>query len=117
MKLLIAGSRKIEKFDFKKYIPLETDLIISGGAKGIDTLAEQFAAHHGIATEIYRPRYDLYGRAAPLKRNETMVDRADQVLVVWDGTSSGSKYTMEYAKKKGKPLYVVTVGEETAENS
>jgi hypothetical protein len=37
-----------------------------------------------------------------------MVDLADAVLVIWDGTSRGSKHTADYARKKGKPLTVVT---------
>ncbi len=41
MKLLIVGSRTVEKFDLSKYISSDTDLIISGGAKGIDSIAEK----------------------------------------------------------------------------
>lgn len=43
MKLLIAGSRGIENFDLSKYIEKDIDTILSGGAKGIDTLAEEYA--------------------------------------------------------------------------
>lgn len=89
------------------YIPLETELIISGGAKGIDTVAENYADKHRISKLILRPKYKLYGKAAPLKRNETMIDLADAVLIVWDGTSRGTRYTIESAKKKGKPITVI----------
>lgn len=107
MKLLIAGSRSITDFDLSAHIPPETDLIISGGANGIDTLAEEYADRHRISKTIIRPQYELYGRAAPLKRNETMVELADVVLVIWDGVSNGTKYTVDYAKKKGKPVTIV----------
>ena len=43
MKLLIAGSRGIKNFDLEKYVPEEVTLIISGGAAGIDALAEEYA--------------------------------------------------------------------------
>lgn len=43
MKLLIAGSRSITDIDISSYIPADVDLIISGGANGVDTLAEQYA--------------------------------------------------------------------------
>ena len=109
MKLLIAGSRSITDFDLTKYIPTETDLIISGGANGIDTLAEEYADAHRISKVIIRPKYELYGRAAPLKRNEEMVDMADAVLVIWDGKSRGTKYTVDYAKKHGKAVTVIEV--------
>ena len=107
MKLLIVGSRNIKDFDLSEYIPQNTDLIISGGATGIDSIAEKYADEHRISKLIIRPRYDLYGRAAPIKRNETMVDIADKVIIVWDGSSRGTKHTLEYAKKKEKNFTLV----------
>lgn len=109
MKLLIAGSRSIGSFDLEKHIPPNTELIISGGAEGIDTAAERYADEHGIAKVIVRPRYDVYGRAAPIRRNEEMVKMADAVLVIWDGISRGTKYTANYAKKQGKPVTVIEI--------
>ena len=70
MKLLVAGSRSITNFDLSPYISKDVDVIISGGAGGVDFLAEQYADLHRISKYIVRPRYNLYGRAAPLKRNE-----------------------------------------------
>ena len=109
MKLMIAGSRSITEFDLSEYIPKDVDLIISGGAVGIDTLAEEYADQKRISKLILRPRYDLYGRAAPIRRNEEMVDLADEVLVIWDGKSKGSAATVSYAKKKNKKFTVVNV--------
>ena len=62
MKLLVVGSRSIKDFDLKPYIMPEVDTIISGGASGVDSLAEQYADLHRISKYIIRPRYDLYGR-------------------------------------------------------
>ena len=107
IKLLIAGSRTIREFDLTDYVPSNTTLIISGGAQGIDSIAEQFANEYRISKLILLPRYNLFGKAAPLKRNETMIDFADEVLVIWDGISRGTKYTIDYARKKKKPLTIV----------
>ncbi len=107
MKLLIVGSRSITDFDLSPYIHEDVDTIISGGAGGIDSLAEAYADSHRLSKYILRPRYDLYGRAAPLKRNEQMVDMADAVLVVWDGHSKGTQYTVKYTKKMNKPITLV----------
>ena len=109
MKLLIVGSRSITDFDLSPYVPAEVDTIISGGANGVDSLAEQYADLHRLSKYILRPRYDLYGRVAPLKRNEQMVDMADAVLVVWDGISKGAKYTLRYTEKQGKNVILVRV--------
>ncbi len=109
MKLLIAGYRSITDFDLERLIPKETEFIICGGAGGIDRLAEQYADKHKISKLVLQPEYAKYGKGAPLKRNETMVDLADSVLIVWDGFSKGTKYTMEYAKRAGKTLTVITL--------
>lgn len=107
MKLLIVGSRNIRSFDLSAHIPPQTDLIISGGASGIDTIAEKYADQHKISKLILRPKYDCYGKAAPLKRNEQMVDLADEVLIVWDGISRGTQYTLDYVKKQNKPFILL----------
>lgn len=78
MKLLIAGSRGIDNFDLSQYITDDVDTILSGGAKGIDTLAEEYADKKRLSKIILRPRYDLYGKAAPIKRNEELVKNGRQ---------------------------------------
>ena len=109
MKLLIVGSRSITDFDLSPYIAADVDTVISGGAGGIDRLAENYADTHRLSKYIFRPRYDLYGRVAPLKRNEQMVDIADAVIIVWDGCSKGTRYTLKYAEKTKKPITLIRV--------
>lgn len=109
MKLLIVGSRTIDNYDLSEHIPSDTDLIISGGACGIDSIAEKYADKNNISKLILRPRYDLYGKYAPLKRNEEMVNIADSVLIIWDGVSKGTSYTIKHAKKKNKPTVLITL--------
>ncbi len=107
MKLLIVGSRSIRNFDLAPYIPDGVEQIISGGANGVDTLAEEYADKKRISKFILRPDYARYGKGAPLKRNEEMVKMADAVLVIWDGVSRGTKYTVDYAEKQGKKVILV----------
>ena len=103
MKLLIAGSRSILDFDLSPYISKEVDTIITGGAGGIDRLAEQYADLKRLSKYILRPQYALYGRGAPIKRNEQMVDIADSVLIVWDGKSKGAQHILSYTQKRTSP--------------
>jgi uncharacterized phage-like protein YoqJ len=50
--------------------------------------------------------YDIFpGAWVYQKRNEWMVDHADEVVAVWDGTSSGTANCVAYAKKVGKPVW------------
>ena len=107
MKLLIVGSRGITDFCLDKYIPKDVECIISGGAGGVDTLAEKYADAHRLSKLILRPQYTRYGKAAPLMQNEQMVELCDEVLVIWDGASHGTKHTIDLAKAKNKPLRVV----------
>ena len=112
MNILIVGSRKIKSFDLEKYIPDGVDLIISGGAVGIDNLAEKYADEHKISKLILRPNYARFGRAAPIIRNRKMVDLADEIIIVWDGKSRGTKQTLDYATKQAKPLRLISLREE-----
>ena len=107
MKLLIAGSRSIRDFDLSPYVPDGVEVIISGGANGVDTLAEKYADKNHISKIIMRPDYARYGKGAPLKRNEEMVNIADEVLVIWDGVSRGTKHTADHANKQGKRVILV----------
>ena len=109
MKLLIVGSRGIDKFDLSPYISDNVDVIISGGATGVDSLAEKYADEKNISKYIIRPKYKLYGKAAPLIRNEEMVNMSDAILVVWDGKSRGTEHTIKYARKVNKECKVVIV--------
>lgn len=109
MKLLIAGSRSIKNFDLSPYVPKYTEIIICGGADGVDSLAEKYADKNKISKLVLRPRYDKYGKAAPLKRNETMVDLADSVLIIWDGMSRGTAHTFKYAEAKKKAVTLLTL--------
>ena len=109
MKLLIAGSRSIKDFDFTPYIPEDVTEIISGGADGIDTLAEKYADKHKLSKHILRPEYSKYGKAAPILRNHVMVDLADAVLIIWDGRSRGTLSTINYAKEKDKELTLINI--------
>ena len=109
MKLLIAGSRSIKEYDIARHVPEGCELIITGGASGIDTLAEEYADKNRLSKLILRPDYKRYGRGAPLKRNELMVELCDTALIIWDGHSRGTKYTADQAAAKGKKVMLVTV--------
>ena len=107
MKLAIVGSRDIKYIFIAEYLPTDVTEIVSGGAKGVDTLAENYADKHKISKLILRPQYNKYKKGAPLKRNEKMIELADRVLVIYDGKSNGTKYTIDYAKKLNKQVNVI----------
>lgn len=109
MKVAIIGSRNLTNVEISKYIPENVTEIISGGARGVDTLAEAWADENGISKIIIKPEYERYKRGAPLKRNEKIVELADVIIALWNGKSRGTKFTIDYAKnlKKEVKIYVI----------
>ena len=109
MKVAIIGSRNLHVEDLEKYLPEDVTEIVSGGAKGIDSDAEKYARGNGIDITVFLPKYNLYGRGAPIKRNKDIVDYSDEVLAFWDGSSKGTLSVIEYCRKTGKKVTVVTL--------
>ena len=102
MKVAIIGSRNMNVENLQDYLPEGTDEIVSGGARGIDTCARNYALKNDLKLTEFRPEYNKYGRGAPLRRNETIVNYADMVLAFWDGESKGTKFVINYCEKVGK---------------
>ena len=48
MKVAVIGSRDLTVTDLGKYLPSETTEIVSGGARGIDTSAREYAKVHNV---------------------------------------------------------------------
>lgn len=106
MKVAVIGSRGLLVDDLGKYLPDDTTEIISGGAKGVDASAREYALRHGMKLTEYLPEYSRYGRSAPLKRNITIIENADLVLAFWDGASHGTKFVIDNCEKRNIPIKV-----------
>jgi predicted Rossmann fold nucleotide-binding protein DprA/Smf involved in DNA uptake len=109
MKLAVVGSRTITDYQVVREIlgNYAITQIVSGGATGIDSLAEQFSASiHLTAPKIFLPDWKQYGKSAGFIRNKDIVDYADAVVAIWDGISKGTKHSVDYAKKQGKQVDV-----------
>ncbi|MCR4662865.1 MAG: DUF2493 domain-containing protein [Endomicrobiaceae bacterium] len=96
MKIVIAGSRTITDMNILvKVIKLsgykitEQDEIVSGGARGVDTLAEMYAKNKGIPLKIFKPDWNKYGKSAGVIRNYEMAKYCDAGIVIHNG-SNGS---------------------------
>lgn len=107
MKVAVIGSRGLAVNNLEKYLPKETTEIVSGGARGIDACAREYAVRNNIKLTEFLPEYEKYGRSAPIKRNLLIIDYADYVLAFWDGKSHGTKYVIDNCKKKNKPVRVL----------
>ncbi|KKN66085.1 hypothetical protein LCGC14_0475630 [marine sediment metagenome] len=115
MRLAIVGSRDFT--DYKRLKswasilirgvnPLEV-IIISGGARGADSLARKFANLWDFPFEEYAAHWDELGKSAGFARNKEMAEEADIVLAFWDGKSPGTKHMIDASIKLSKPTIIV----------
>ena len=109
-KVAVVGSREYPDLEaVHEYVcglPPDT-VVVSGGARGVDSKAHASAKESGLNVEIYYPRWDLHGRAAGIYRNMAIVQAASRVVVFWDGSSRGAAHVIEYCKRIGKEFVVV----------
>lgn len=84
--------------------------IISGGARGADSLANEYAHSRGLELIECPADWERYGKSAGYRRNADMVKQADVVVAFWDGESKGTKHSIDLTLAAGKPLLVVTYG-------
>ncbi|MEZ3452916.1 MAG: DUF2493 domain-containing protein [Oscillospiraceae bacterium] len=106
MKVAVIGSRSLTVDDLGKYLPEGTTEIISGGARGVDACARNYAIAHNIKLTEFLPEYEKYGRRAPLKRNITIIENADTVLAFWDGKSNGTRFVIKKYREMGKEIKI-----------
>lgn len=113
-KILIAGSRSIEldthfiqgtllQLGFWDWNNIE---IVHGGARGVDTAADNFANAFSLSKKIF-PYKSEFGKAGGHIRNKEMGDYSHELILIWDGESKGSKNMLETMKKLGKPIYEI----------
>lgn len=114
LKCAIVGGRDFDDYGFMKKVLDErfdnlsfVESIVSGGAKGVDTLAERYAKEIGRPMVVFKPDYKRYGRGAALVRNTQIIEYADVVYAFWDGRSKGTRDAINKAQKMGKILYVI----------
>ena len=124
LRVIIAGSRDFNDYELLKKSAIEIitkktmlpDLtrIISGGARGADTLGERFANEMGLEISRFIPDWDGLGKRAGYVRNAEMAkfaveDNNDGMLIAfWDGQSRGTKHMIDLAKRYGLEVHVVS---------
>jgi YspA, cpYpsA-related SLOG family len=109
MKVAIVGSRYFVDLEMvRKYVrslPAET-IVVSGGAMGVDRAAEFEAAKLGLTVISHKADWATDGRAAGMIRNHHIVADADRLVAFWDGSSHGTKNSIDRARSKGIPVEV-----------
>ena len=123
LRVIIAGSRDFNDYELLKKSAIEIitkktmlpDLtrIVSGGARGADTLGERFANEMGLEISRFIPDCDGLGKRAGYVRNAEMAkfavedDNDGMLIAFWDGQSRGTKHMIDLAKRYGLEVHVV----------
>lgn len=108
MKVAVIGGREFNDYDrLKRILDLyPITVIVSGGAKGADSLGEKYANEKNLKKEIYHPDWDLFGKSAGFLRNTTIIENCDMVVAFWDGASKGTKDSLDKAQKLKKTTLI-----------
>ncbi len=109
-KLAVIGSRNFNDYNLlmTRLNLHKPSMIISGGANGADSLANQYAKANGLPILIFYPNWNGLGKSAGLIRNTQIIDAADEVAAFWNQTSKGTLDSIEKARRSGKTVYVYT---------
>jgi len=112
MKAIVCGGRS---YSDSKYLEEVMDLckgwwnltcIITGGAKGADTLAHRWALKRGLATEVFHADWDTYGKPAGMIRNREMLTIGQpNVVIAFPGTT-GTENMITIARKAMVPVFI-----------
>ena len=109
-RVIVAGSRefwnyvKMRDFLDEWLEPYNVTEIVSGGARGADTLGERYAKRRKYDVRRFRAHWDKYGKAAGIIRNGEMAEYGDRLCAFWDGKSRGTMDMIGKALDRGMPV-------------
>lgn len=119
-RVIIAGSRDFEDYDLlckkcdyylskKLQDPFLTVIVVSGHAKGADSLGERYAKERNLRCEVFPADWEGLGRKAGMVRNIKMAKISNCAIVFLSayGENIGSQNMIELAKKQGLPIRIV----------
>lgn len=114
MNIAVIGSRTVTDYDHVKtqldrFIFVDEDVIVSGGARGADELGERYAREFCSKEPLIFPAdWEKHGRNAGYIRNHDIIDNADMVIAFHDGESKGTAHSLKLAKELDKITFVLS---------
>jgi hypothetical protein len=110
MRVVIAGGREFNDYELLREICDEhifpDSEIVSGGARGTDTLGERYATETGRGLKIFPADWSKHGKGAGHIRNKQMAEYSDMLIAFWDGESKGTKNMIETSTKLGLKVLI-----------
>lgn len=114
MRVAIVGSRRFSEpsrvSDYVNALPPRAS-IITGSASGVDAAATKAARVKGIPVQVIPASFDeMADVRRSAARNQRLVDACDVLVAFWDGSSKGTRATVERALDSGKEVHVFLSG-------
>ncbi len=110
MKIAVVGARQYPNADrvraFIRSLPPDWE-IVSGGADGVDTWAQEEAEMEHRSFTVFYADWDRVGRAAGMLRNTEIATYCDACVAFVDGPSRGTLDTVKKAAGQRKPVWTV----------
>lgn len=118
-KVIIAGYREFDNYDMlkekcdkilsRKVNEGEEIVIVSGTARGADTLGEKYAEERGYKIERYPANWDKYGKRAGYLRNKKMAEVSNACIVFLSSKAEnkGSKMMISIATEEKLLIRVI----------
>lgn len=92
--------------DYVKSLPARAS-IITGSASGVDAAATKAAREKGIPVQVIPASFEeLADPSKSAARNQRLVNACDVLVAFWDGSSKGTRTTVERALDSGKEVHV-----------
>lgn len=116
--VIVAGGRDFDDYDLMRdtldELFWDSDAfegkvikIVSGMARGADTLAIDYADENGLTKILFPVNWKFHKNLAGLFRNEDMLSVGTHLVAFWDGDSHGTKKMIDLAREKGIPVWVI----------
>jgi hypothetical protein len=113
MKIAIIGSRTFNDYELLKKTlePYKSKIttVVSGAAKGADSLGEKWALKNNIQTFIFPADWEKFGKRAGYIRNEDIIINCDCCIAFWDGLSKGTSHSISLCEKYNKPYKIIKI--------
>ncbi len=112
--IVIAGGRGFDDYDYLqhcmdavKYLYSDHEItVVSGGARGADTLAEQWAGEQHLVFNEMNADWERFGKRAGLLRNHDMAKIGNVLCAFWDGKTRGTRNMIGEAMKEGLEIHI-----------
>lgn len=117
-RVIIAGSRSFNDYNLlestcnhllENRLKSNNIVILSGCARGADSLGEIYAKNNGFEIEKHPADWDTFGKSAGYRRNAEMAVCADALIAFWDGKSRGTQHMIDIARSLGLDIRIINI--------